>query len=76
MVGGAGRWWVWAMSMEMRGGLHVRKREVGGRGLGQKPESEHLWLDFGHAMWNGSVGVMTGGGDIPRYRDLDGGGEE
>ena len=76
VVGGAGRWWVWAMGTEMTGGLRVRKREVGGQGLGQKPESERLWLDFGRAMWNGSVGVMTGGGGIPRYRDLDGGGEQ
>jgi hypothetical protein len=45
----AGRWWVWSKGTEMAGGLRVRKREVGRRGLGQKPESERLWLDFGLA---------------------------
>ena len=65
VVGGAGRWWVWTMGTEMTGGLHVCKREVGGQGLGQKPESERLWLDFGCAMWNGGVGVMMGSGGIP-----------
>jgi hypothetical protein len=36
--------------MEMVGGLRVQQREVGVRGLGQKPETEHLRLDFGGAM--------------------------
>ena len=50
-VGSGGvRWWVGAKGTETVGGLRVRKREVGGRGLGQKPETEHLQLNFGGAM--------------------------
>ena len=56
-VGSGGvKWWVGAKGMEMAGGLCVRKREVGGRGLGQKPETEHLMLGFGLAVRNGGVG--------------------
>jgi hypothetical protein len=34
--------------MEMVGGLHVCEREASGRALGRKPETESLWLSFGH----------------------------
>ena len=38
-VGSSGvRWWVGAKGTETAGGLHVRKREVGGQGLGQNPK--------------------------------------
>jgi hypothetical protein len=47
---GTGRWWVQSNGTETAGGLRIHKCEVGGRGLGQKPETEHLALDFGHAM--------------------------
>ena len=56
-VGSGGvRWWVGAKGTEMAGGLHVCKREVGGWGLGQKPETEHLMLGFGLAVQNRGVG--------------------
>ena len=56
-VGSGGvRWWVGAKGTETAGGLRVRKREVGGQGLGQKPETEHLMLGFGLAVRNGGVG--------------------
>ena len=48
VVGSGGvRWWVGAKGTEMARELRVRKREVGGQGLGQKPETEHLMLGFG-----------------------------
>jgi hypothetical protein len=33
--------------------------------VGQKPETERVWLDFGHAVANGSVEQQREGGDPP-----------
>ena len=45
---------------EAASGLRVHQCKVGGRGLGQKPETEQSWLDFRHAAWNGSVEWFQG----------------
>jgi hypothetical protein len=47
--GDDGRLLVEVDGMEAAGGLQVCQREGGGRGLGQKPETEHSWLGFGRA---------------------------
>ena len=45
-----------AKGTETAGGLHIRKCKVGGRGLGQKPETKHLMFGFGLAVRNDGVG--------------------
>ena len=45
---------------EAAGGLRVRQCKVGGRGLGQKPETEQSWLNFRRTAWNGSVEWFQG----------------
>ena len=41
---------------EAVGRLRIRQCKVRGWGLGQKPETEQLWLNFRHA---GTVGTLS-----------------
>ena len=44
------RWWVQVDNMEAGvAGLYIRQHGAGGWVLGQKPETELLWLGFGCA---------------------------
>jgi len=36
--------------IEVVGGLHIHQCKARGQDLGPKPETKHLWLDFGHAV--------------------------
>ena len=78
-VGSGVRWWVWAKGTETAGGLRVRKREVGGRGLGQNPKAsrrgsvtgvpcETAVGSGGVRWWVGAKGTETVGGLRVRKR--------
>ena len=73
MLGGGGcrlvaRW--------QQGGCAFTIARPGGVGCAKNPETEHAWLGFGRAVYNGGAGRWRGVVVIPRCADLESGGGE
>jgi len=58
------RWW-------QQGGCAFTNARPGGVDCAKNPETEHLWLGFGRAVYNGSAGRWRGVVVIPRCGDLE-----
>ena len=55
-------WWVRVDDTEAAGGLHVRQREAGERGLGQNPKNRAPVAQFWACRVKRRGRVMLGGG--------------